>query len=226
MKKVNYVILALIAILVISVVSLFRQNVHTSEENAEYRSRIELVSAARHADSVAYAEKLESLRLDYEARLVEMDSSHVVSSGSTSTSKTLVRTVYRDSVKEVYVENTETTAIYEQQIVSLRDSLAKVLAAKDGVEVQYVEKTVHDTVFVYGDSTDSSRVVKEKTRTPSLGRIGIFADGRATYGQGGFGYGVSGGIRYHVIEPLYLQAGVNYDGDLSGMLGAGMEFRF
>ena len=114
----------------------------------------------------------------------------------------------------------------QEKIATLRDSLGKALAQKDGVEVQYVEKIIRDTIFVYKTAKDSSAATKTEMVKPARGKLGVFVDGHASYGKDGFGYEATGGVKYHILEPLYLKAGVQYDGGIRGILGGGIEFRF
>ena len=223
---INWILGILIAVLAFATVDAFRVSRQTDATNVEYATRIDELTEARHLDSVAYRLNLESLKAEYESRLQEKDSVYRVATQSTSTHKTVIRTVYKDSIREVYTENTESVAYYEEKIATLRDSLGKALAQKDGVEVQYVEKIIRDTIFVYKTAKDSSAATKTEIVKPAQGKLGVFVDGHASYGKDGFGYEATGGVKYHILEPLYLKAGVQYDGDLRGILGGGIEFRF
>lgn len=223
---VNWILGILIAVLALAAADAFRVSRQTSETNVEYAARIDELTEARRVDSMSYRVNMETMKAEYEARLMEKDSVYRVATRSTSTSKTVIRTVYRDSVREVYTENTESVAYYEEKIATLRDSLGKALSRKDGVEVQYVEKIIRDTIFVYQADKDSSVSAKSETVKPASGKLGLFVDGHALYGKAGLGYGASGGVKYHILEPVYLKAGVQYDGDVKGILGGGIELRF
>lgn len=225
MNKISWILGILLVVAALFVINVSRTCIETREQSEFYRHQLESSVELRHQDSLYFNGKIERLSFEYESRLREKDSVYRMESQNTTTSRTLVRTVYKDSVREVYVENTESIRLYEEQVAILRDSLSVALAQQDGVEVEYVETVKHDTIIVYRDAVDSSRTDREEKKTPALGRIGVYGDGTLQYGGDGFGYDVEAGAKVHLVEPLYLKAGIKFDGAVSGMVGAGIELR-
>ena len=109
------------------------------------------------------------------------------------------RVIYKDSIKEVYIEHSEYEKEMEAKIVALEDSLSKrtdVNVVKDSV-IKY------DTVYVKEkEKTESVKktetIVKEK-------KFNIYADGTFTIDKKlNTDFGASAGVDYKVLGPVFL----------------------
>lgn len=235
-KNLGWVACAVVA--VIAAYALYSAGSRAERVEAEQREEFRLayesyadsMAKVRHSDSVAFQAEVYSLRHEAERARSERDSIEMRLSTQTATSKVVYRTVYRDSVREVTVENSETATYYEARLAHVTDSLERIIDQKDGVTVEYVDKVVHDTVVVYKERVDSVQVVNTVEKVVEVrakdGNVGIYADAAAGYGTDGFRYGAGAGMKYYLVGPVYGRAGVRYDGDLSGELGVGLDIRF
>ncbi|MCQ2124254.1 MAG: hypothetical protein MJZ25_08750 [Fibrobacter sp.] len=174
-----------------------------------------------------YEQKISDLTLQAQVATSQRDSLKEYAISATKTSKQLIRTVYKDSIKEIYVENTEAYSTYEKTISTLRDSILDLQARKVETDVQYVERIVHDTIVQVSHTTDSVFVNEDKVvKKDNQSKWGVYADGHIGYGTGGFQSGAMAGAKYFIAGPIYARAGIKYDGDITGELGAGLDIRF
>ena len=226
MKKYCTVILAIaLAIVTAFAIAVHQRAVESEENYRQSHTEVNALVMARHADSIHFLQTIESITEEYRTQLERKDSAYRVATSNTTTAKTMTRIVYKDSVKEVYTENTETILKYEERISRLTDSLHTALTQKDGTTVEYVEKVIHDTIFVRDEVHDTVSL-ESKTASNEPGKLGLYASGAVKYGQDGFGFGADAGFKYYVAGPLYLKAGAEYTGKVNGVLGAGLDIRF
>ncbi len=225
MKWYHY-LLVIIAIVITSIVA---SNSYVKKTEETYKCVYE---AQRDSMAEYYSEqtkefeyKLSEMESKYLASLTQKDSIIETLNSSTKTNKTLVRTVYKDSIREVYVENTETNIQYEKQIQTLKDSLAKQETKTVETEIKYVETTIHDTIYITKMVIDST-VEQAKTVVEKKSNWGVYGNGMVGYGTKGLIKEVNVGGKYHVLGPVNVSAGVKYDGDISGVVGIGIDYRF
>lgn len=231
MKDKIKIIICLVVCAIIVAFTIYKALDYAEKE--EYNHKMEL---SKTADSLAiiYNTKEESLNLkiynleeQVKQSTHERDSLREYAYTNVKTNKQIIKTVYKDSIKEVYIENNEIVSIYENTISRLRDSLSVALSKKDGVEVQYVEKIVHDTIIEIHTKVDSVYVESEsKVVKDNKSNWGVYGNGHVGYGTNGFVKEADVGVKYFIIGPIYGNAGVKYNGDVSGIVGLGLDYRF
>lgn len=225
MKWYHY-LLVIIAIVITSIVA-SNSYVKKTEETYKcaYEAQKDSLVEYYSEQKKEYEYKLSSMESKYLASLSQKDSIIEKLNSNTKSNKTLVRTVYRDSIKEVYVENTETNIQYEKQIQTLKDSLAKQENKAVETEIKYVETTIHDTLYVTNAVVDSS-VEQTKTVIEKKSNWGVYGNGLVGYGTKGLIKEANVGGKYFILGPINVSAGVKYDGDISGVVGIGLDYRF
>lgn len=222
-KWLPWVIAAVISIIAVKLAIDYAERVE-DEHRIAYDYYADSLATVRHSDSISFREQIEKLTFDLTAVEKERDSIERKLSTQAKSNTVVYRTVYKDSIREVVIENKEVVSVYEERIAHVRDSLNQIIAQKDGVSVEYVEKVVHDTIVQYVTHTDS--VYVNKTVEKKDGPIGIYASGKVGYGTDGIVYGADAGVKYYVFGPLYGKIGVEYDGKVSGVAGVGVDIRF
>ena len=218
-----FIIVAVICVAIISSVSYINKS--ETDTRIMYSGIVDSMATAHYGEMDSLNFRYSKMENEYHNLVSERDSLKVQLTNSTKSNKVMWRTVYKDSVREVIVENSESVTIYEKTIQALRDSLATHTAKQDGVEVKYVKEIVHDTVFVSHTETDTMKV-EQKTEVNKEGKFGIYAGADAKYGQGGFGWDAEAGLMYYIAGPLYVKGGVEYSGNLKGLAGIGINLRF
>lgn len=219
-------ILIITAILVASIISsLSYISKYEETTRSEYQHASDSLVASHVKETTDLNLKMNHMKEEYNSLISERDSLRIQVYNNTKTNKQLIRTVYKDSIKEVYVENTESVMMYEQTIRQLRDSLAHSNVQQDGVEVKYVTEFIHDTIFVTKTVTDTVHV-ETKSEVKKQGKIGIYEGADAKYGQDGFNWDAEAGAKYYIIGPVYAKGGIEYSNGLNGVVGAGLDIRF
>lgn len=201
---------------------------NSNEERIRSEARLQEVTDSLYqihsADSVAYCMAASQWDSVSKAHLTTIESLTVSINTRKIENKVYVKTVYKDSVREVYIDNSEMVTNYEKSIKKLSDSLASVSVAKTDTLVQYVETVVHDTIVQYTEQKDS--VVTTEITKP-VKTFALYADGTYVYDlTDGHGYNVEAGGKYFVKGPIYLKGAVRYNGSVGIAAGIGGELDF
>lgn len=200
----------------------------TIDTNTELQKYADSLYEAHYRDSVYYAQSIYTLDSQSACYKRKVDSLILAIELNQKHSKQYVKTVYKDSIKEVYIENDELSLQYQSTIKTLEDSLAK----RD-VHI------VHDTIFIEGvntvdtvvqqvvkyDSVFVQRVDSTHTQTGNAKRVFLYAEGAIDI-QDGVGIYGEAGARVNIIGPVYGKAAVTYDGEIGGKVGIGAELGF
>ena len=217
------VIAALAGLVIAMNHSLKDSRANLEESNASLKRYQDSIAVVMEKDSTEYCRVLTELDSERTVYKTRMDSLNAQLSLAKKSSKVYTKTVYKDSIKEVYIENDELVVQFQQTIKQLTDSLSK----------QHTT-VVHDTVTVTKVVTDSSAtkvvtvvdsVKTEVVKNASDPKFAVYGEGVGKY-NGEFGWSAELGGKYFFLGPVYGKAAVTYDGGLGGEVGLGAEFRF
>lgn len=171
---------------------------------------IENVSIQREhvIDSVSVLN--DSLRLDYLNLTKKYEIVDSLSKETKTNTIVKIKTVYKDSVREVYIERNDYERELEKSISTLQDSLTKVSSIETKKEI--VVK--HDTL-----SVDSTIYEKDKFYVYAKYDIGIDRDKS-------FIHGFDIGANYMILDPIFLNIDISKYDKLKINAGIGVQFSF
>lgn len=220
-----------IVVLVISIIigGIFTQKKIT-EITDYHRTQISTLDSTYHVDSLAMIHKYMSLDSSYAVAVHERDSLFRRDSVHTTSAKVLVRTIYKDSIKEVYTENTEYISVTQSVITTQRDSIAKSQKKIEELNAQITDLK-KDLAL---KKTDTVRVDSTVTKIvePADKKFSVYAN---VFGKSTQSLGVSAGAEiggdYKILSPLYIGASIRKDGiepsaGYNAIIRAGVKMEF
>lgn len=194
-----------------------------SGNDTEYESK-----SSQHMDSLSATISADDVTISrLSARIDSMKASSVSISDSASENKKsseksvkiVIRTVYRDSVREVYVEKTEAMEEYQRTLTTLKDSIsilnARLLASAERKDTSSVKEAVRS------ETTEKSESVKKKADRP--GAAGMTAGARV-HPDKSISKEIRGYVTRKIIGPVFVGADAYWEtGDsFQGTAGAGV----
>ncbi len=208
MKKLKdpkiIIILTLLVIMIIG--GLFSKNKITEIDN-RYKIEKHYLDSTYKVDSISMVLKYSTLDSQYNVILSKKDSLSYKDSINSHSSKTIIRTIYRDSIKEVYIENNDYIATSQKLILSLQDSINNIKkhsSEKDSTIINLEKKLSINKI----DST-SSTTIHEKTTIPIENKFLIYGNitGKSTEN---IDLSISGelGAEYKILSPIYIGAAI------------------
>lgn len=220
-----------IVVLVISIIvgGIFTQKKIT-EITDYHRTQISTLDSTYHVDSLAMIHKYMSLDSSYAVAVHERDSLVRRDSVHTTSAKVLVRTIYKDSIKEVYTENTEYISVTQSVITTQRDSIAKSQKQIEELNTQITDLK-KDLAL---KKTDTVRVDSTVTKIvePADKKFSVYANvfGKSTQSLG-LSAGAEIGGDYKILSPLYIGASIRKDGiepsaGYNAIIRAGVKMEF
>jgi len=251
MKKIlknKYILVIFILITTLIVYSCIENNkINTITEN--YSMYSDSLSYQKKQDSLSYVIKIKSFDSSYNSMVKEKDSSYKYSISKINSTKIYNRIIYKDSIKETYIENTELYNEYKSIIVSLKDSITTLhnklnTIEKDSAVYTNTENTVKtkkqeikettQNIKYNGDAyiqfsgdydTDNTLLkgVKGEINYSLYSPLYIGSEG---YYYSGDKYLIEPKIGLRNIGPLYGYLSMPYDGKIHGKLTIGANFKF
>lgn len=185
----------------------------TSTERADSLS--EIVSA----DGVTISRlnrQIDSIKV---TELVSFDSLAESRKSSEKSVKVVIRTIYKDSVKEVYVEKTEAMAEYQRTLTTLRDSIsvlnARISEESDRKDSSSVKENIR------ASSYEKSASVTKKADRP--GYAGI-TSGIRVHHDASVSKEIRGYVIRKIIGPVFVGADASWETgeSLHGTAGTGI----
>lgn len=214
------VIIAVAAVLITTSIT------NTERTNSEQRMQhiTDSLYQVKYADSMAYITNIAHIDSMYRVSKAAVESLTTVIQYSKKENKVYIKTVYKDSIREVYVDNSEMLVNYQNSIKKLEDSLATVQVSRVDTFIQYVDRVMHDTIIQYSHVDDTISI--EKTIRP-VKTFAIYADGTFVYDLDNNKHlGAEVGGKLFVKGPVYVKGAVTYDGTLGVAAGIGGELDF
>jgi len=210
---------------IIIVISMIISTLYTinnkNKEIIEYKKEIETITAKSISDSIYFKKSIHEKDSLYQVQLKELRTESEKKSENVSTSKTITRIVYKDSIKEIYSENTESNVEYIREISMLRDSISNLAVREYSAETVYVEKLRIDTVSVY---TEAESKVETKINTKKKS-WNIYAEANGFINTDiDFSYDIEIGGKIFLTNNLYGKMGLGYNSKPRANLGIGIEF--
>jgi len=192
-----------------------------NREINEYKKEIQTLNSKSVSDSVYFKSLIHEKDSLYQVQLKELKTESEKKSENVSTSKTVTRIVYKDSIKEIYSENTESNVEYIREISMLRDSISNLAVREYSAETVYVEKLRIDTVSVY---TEAESKVETKINTKKKS-WNIYAEANGFINTDiDFSYDIEIGGKVFLTNNLYGKMGLGYNSKPRANLGIGIEF--
>lgn len=223
------IITIIVLLLVIIGGGLFTQNKITEIDNT-YKTEKHYLDSTYKADSVSMAMKYSTLDSQYSVAISRKDSSSYKDSTNSHITKTIIRTIYKDSIKEVYVENNEYVTTSQKTIVSLQDSVINATKKITELDSRITELTKELSV----KKIDTITVTKihEKTITPVAKKFSVYGNifGKSTQTIN-LAVGAEVGGDYKIYSPVYIGASIRKDGistsnGYNALIKAGVKFEF
>jgi len=192
-----------------------------NREINEYKKEIQALNSKSISDSAYFKSIIHEKDSLYQVQLKELQTESERKSENVSTSKTITRIIYKDSIKEVYSENTESNVEYIREISMLRDSISNLAVREYSAETVYVEKLRIDTVSVY---TEAESKVETKINTKKKS-WNIYAEANGFINTDiDFSYDIEIGGKVFLTNNLYGKMGLGYNSKPRANIGIGIEF--
>jgi len=192
-----------------------------NREINEYKKEIQALNSKSISDSAYFKSIIHEKDSLYQVQLKELQTESERKSENVSTSKTITRIIYKDSIKEVYSENTESNVEYIREISMLRDSISNLAVREYSAETVYVEKLRIDTVSIY---TEAESKVETKINTKKKS-WNIYAEANGFINTDiDFSYDIEIGGKVFLTNNLYGKMGLGYNSKPRANIGIGIEF--
>lgn len=218
-EKVILKAVAIVFIIAVIIVCIIYGN--KNREINEYKKEIQTLNAKSISDSVYFKALIHEKDSLYQVQLKELKTESEKKSENLSTSKTVTRIVYKDSIKEIYSENTESNVEYIREISMLRDSISNLAVREYSAETVYVEKLRIDTLSVY---TEAESKVETKINIKKKS-WNIYAEANGFINTDiDFSYDIEIGGKIFLTNNLYGKMGLGYNSKPRANIGIGIEF--
>jgi len=200
------IIIILILLSIILIGGLFSKN-KINEINNQYKVEKHYIDSTYKVDSLAMVLKYSSLDSQYSSILLKKDSLSYKDSINSHTSKILTRIIYKDSIKEVYIENNDYIATSQKIIISLQDSINSV--KKESFEKDLTINQLEKNLALTKKDSSSSTIIHEKTITPIDKKFSLFGNISTTSTQNiDLSFGAELGAEYKILAPIYIGASI------------------
>lgn len=223
------IIAILLLIVCIILEGVFAQKKIT-EIDTRHSAEVHTLDSAYRADSLAFSMKYKTLDSAYSVSVHVVDSLNETITTSSKSTKTTIRYIYKDSIIEKIVEDTEYIQMTERTIKTLRDSVgtSETKITELNTEITDLKKELE---IAKADS---------QTTTEVHTKVVEYIDKKfAVYGNvfGGttqeldLGVGAEIGAEYKILSPLYVGAAIRKDGvdktdGYNAIAKVGVKFEF
>lgn len=197
--KILIIIGLCIAIIIIIILS--KNNINTITDN--YNLQKNMTDSIYKSDSIAMINKYSLLDSQYNYILTKKDSLAYKDSINAHSSTIIYKTIYKDSIKIVYMKNDDYISSSQQIIISLQDSISsakKTIEKKDST-ISNLKKEISTNKKI--TNIDKSKVVTKVADK----KFTIYAD---VYGNStqtiDLSFGLELGAEYQILAPIYIRS--------------------
>jgi hypothetical protein len=230
-KYAPWVICGILAIVII-VISMASVNQRNEYENNSSTYR-DSVTAVLYSNKIMINTLQKTLDSAAMVSSYSKDSSSESKSASEKNAKVIIRTIYKDSIREVYVEQSESTDEYKKEMSGLKDSIA-ILNKKASEKNDHTEM---DASYEEITKKDSGSTQSIKTANIRKGKAELFVHVKAR-SDGEISDAIGGIVEWTCLGPLFIagegkwdpseinegDAGIGlYVGPFRGYVGAGYD---
>lgn len=182
-----------------------------TELTTHHAEEIHVLDSTYRADSLSMLLKYITLDSSYQVSVHAVDSLTENTTTTSSTTKTLVRYIYKDSTIERYVENTEYVQVTEKTIKTLQDSIGS--SDKKITELTNEITDLHTQLSTKDITTTKITDINSKISEPVEKKFTVYGNVfvRATQDLD-VGVGAELGGEYKILSPLYIGAAIRKDG--------------